>query len=118
MRTHDVSIERIQAPNSTRVAQTRSIGVNLRGGAYPETVQVQLWKSVAGGGEAFVGIQTVSVPAARGGHTTAATIGYTFTAEDAVAGKVTFRAVADIAGFRDVLPADNQAIAPPTDVKP
>ena len=41
---------------------------------------------------------------------------YTFTADDAQIGKVTFRAVAVISGARDALPADNEAIAPPTKV--
>ncbi len=41
---------------------------------------------------------------------------YTVTADDALIGKVTFRAFAVISGARDALPADNEAIAPPTRV--
>jgi hypothetical protein len=41
---------------------------------------------------------------------------YTFTPDDAIIGKVTFRAVAVILGGRDALPADNVAIGPPTKV--
>lgn len=40
-----------------------------------------------------------------------------FTADDGAVGKVTFRAVATIVDARDALPADNQAIAAPTEVK-
>ena len=68
VRTHDVSIDRIQAPNAARTGQTKTVGVNLRGGRYPETVQVDLLRSVAGGYEQLVGSQTVAVPAARGGR--------------------------------------------------
>ncbi len=49
VRTHDVSIERIQAPNSAGVGQTKSIAVKVRGGQYAETVQVQLYRSRPGG---------------------------------------------------------------------
>ncbi len=80
-------------------------------------MQVDLFKSVAGGFEQIVGSRTLAVPAAHGGRTTDFGITYTFTADDAATGKVTFRAVATIVGVRDVLPADNQAIAPPTSVK-
>ncbi len=116
VRTHDVSIERIQAPNTARVGQTKDVKVKVRGGRYPETVQVDLFKSGAGG-EQFVGTQAMTVPAAQGGRTTEFGFTATFTSDDATAGKVTFRAVANIVGARDALPADNQAIAPPTDVK-
>jgi hypothetical protein len=39
---------------------------------------------------------------------------YTFTPGDAALGKVTFEAIATIAGPRDALPADNTAIASTT----
>ncbi len=117
VRTRDVSIERIQAPGTARVGQAKDVRVNVRGGRQPETVQVELFKSVAGGFEQLVGTQTLSVPVAHGGRTTRFDFRYTFTAQDGAAGKVTFRAVATIVGGRDALPADNQAIAPPTAVK-
>ena len=117
VRTHDVAITRIQAPSSARVGQTKTVALSLQGGRYPETVDVALVKSVAGGFDQLVGTRTVAVPAARGGKVTGADFSYTFTPEDGTAGKVTFRAVATIVGARDAAPADNQAIAPPTDVK-
>ncbi len=49
VRTHDVSIERIQAPNSAGVGQTKSIAVKVRGGQNAETVRVQLYRSRPGG---------------------------------------------------------------------
>ena len=41
---------------------------------------------------------------------------YTFTSAEAQIGKVTFRAVANLSGARDALPADNEAVAAPTKV--
>ena len=90
VRTHDVSIERFQAPNSARVGQSKDVRVNVRGGRYAETVQVELYKSVAGGFEQYIGAQSLPVPVAHGGQTTGFDFGYTFTADDAAAGKVTF----------------------------
>jgi PKD repeat protein len=116
VRTHDVSIERIQAPNSARVGQTKSVTVNVRGGQYAETVVVDLYKSTPGG-EQYVGTQTQTLAPARGGRVAGFPFDYTFSADDAAVGKVTFRAVATISGARDALPADNQAIAPPTAVR-
>jgi hypothetical protein len=49
-------------------------------------------------------------------RTTSFDFSYTFTADDAVAGKVTFKVVATIVGARDAAPADNEAIALPTKV--
>jgi len=117
VRTHDVSIERIQAPDKARVGETKPLTVKVKGGRYPETVQVDLYKSVAGGPDQVVGTQTLSVPVARRGRATAFELTYTFTPEDRATGKVTFRAVATIVGSRDALPADNQAIAAPTAVR-
>ena len=117
VRTHDVSIERIQAPNSARAGQAKPIGVNVRGGKYDETVQVDVFRSRPGGFDEWVGSQTLAVPAARGGKTVSFGVNYTFTADDATAGKVTFRSTATLVGARDAVPADNQAIAPPTEVR-
>lgn len=117
VRTSDVSIERIQAPNSASVGQTKTIAVKVKGGRYAESVQVQLFKSLPGGAEELVGTRTAAVPEAHGGRSTGFDFTYTFSADDKAAGKVTFRAVANIVGGRDALPADNQAIAPPTEVR-
>ena len=117
VRTHDVSIERIQAPNSAGVGQAKSISVKVRGGRYDETVRVDLFKSMPGGSEEWVGSETKAVPQAHGGRATGFGFTYTFTPDDRANGKVTFRAVASIVDRTDAQPADNQAIAPPTEVK-
>ena len=57
----------------------------------------------------------------RGGKSSSKTttfrFDYTFTSDDAVAGKVTFKAIAVIDGAADALPQDNEMIAPATTVK-
>lgn len=112
VRTHDVAITKITAPNSANSGQTKSITVTLRNKAYPETVQVDLYKSTP---EGFVWVATVTkaVPALSGNRTTTINFNYMFTSDDARIGKVTFRAVATIIGARDALPIDNEAISSP-----
>ncbi len=116
VRTHDVAITKIAAPNSANSGQTKTITVNLRNKAYPEMVQIDLYKSVPGGFQ-WVGTLTKSVPALSGNRTTSISFNYTFTSDDARIGKVTFKAVATVIGARDVFPIDNEAISsPPTKV--
>ena len=115
VRTHDVGITKLSAPKSASAGQTRQISVGLNSKRYPETVEVQLFKSVPGGYQ-LVGSLTQSVPVRPANRTTDYGFSYTFTAADAQVGKVTFKAVANIFGARDALPADNEAIAPPTKV--
>jgi hypothetical protein len=105
VRTRDVAIERIQAPTSARVGQAKPVTVKVKGGRYAETVQVDLYKSVAGGFDQLVGSQTLPVPVATKGGATAFKFSYTFTSEDGAAGTVTFRAVASILGHRDTSPS-------------
>lgn len=63
----------------------------------------------------FVGQSILLVPARNGNRTTNVELNYTFTQADANAGKVTFRATAELPG--DQSPADNTAIStPPTRV--
>ena len=104
VRTSDVSVERIQAPNSAGVGQTKSIAVKVRGGQYDETVQVQLYRSRPGGFEELVGTTSGPVRQAHGGRSTGFDFTYTFTQDDRTSGKVTFRAVAEIFGGRDAVP--------------
>ena len=87
--------------------------VSITNSRYPETVQIQLLK---GGPNGFqpVGTLTQSVGITQGGHTTPFSFDYTFTSDDATAGKVTFEATATISGARDALPSDNTVIALPT----
>jgi PKD domain len=115
VKTHDVGISKLATPQSANIGQTKQIQVNVFDLRYPETVQVQLFKSVPGGYQ-FVGVLTQSISPRGKNQTTPYTFNYTFTADDGTAGKVTFKAVADINGARDALPADNEAIATPTKV--
>ena len=74
---------------------------------------MQLLKSVAGGGWQLVGELVQPVPMMKPSGTTSFTFSYEFTAEDALAGRVTFQAVAMIIGGpRDASPVDNTVIAP------
>ena len=115
VRTHDVAITRFSTPNAASSGQTRRIVVSVNSKRYTESVQVQLFSSVPGGFQQF-GSLTQSVPMNPKNGTTDFAFSYTFTADDAQIGKVTFKAVAVISGARDALPADNEAIAPPTKV--
>ncbi len=115
VRTHDVSIVKFDVPQSAKPGQTRQITVSIVDSRYPETVQVQLLKSTPNG-FVPVGTLTQSIGVTQGNHTTPFSFNYTFTSDDATAGKVTFEAVATIQGARDALPADNTVIALPTAV--
>jgi PKD repeat protein len=116
VRTHDVAIMILNAPKSGTVDRTKPITVEVANTRYAERVNVVLMRGVPGGGYEPVGSLTQSVPVRAGHKTTSFPFAYTFTAEDAAIGKVTFRAVAEIVGARDALPADNDAVAPPTSV--
>jgi hypothetical protein len=115
VRTHDVAITKFTVPQSARVGQTRQIGVYVRNNRYPENVQVELYKSTVNG-YAWVGTLTQYTPVRPANRTTTFSFNYTFTAEDAYNGKVTFRAKANILDARDALQADNEAISLPTRV--
>jgi hypothetical protein len=115
VRTHDIAIAKFTVPQSARVGQTRQIGVYVRNNRYPENVQVELYKSTVNG-YAWVGTLTQYTPVRPANRTTTFGFNYTFTAEDAYNGKVTFRAMAFILDARDALQADNEAISLPTRV--
>ena len=115
VRTHDVAVTKFATPNAASSGQTRRIVVGINSRRYAETVEVQLFRSVPGGFQQF-GSLTQSVPLNPRNGTTEFAFSYTFTDSDAQIGKVTFRAVAVVTGVRDALPADNEAIAPPTKV--
>jgi PKD repeat protein len=116
VKTHDVTIAKFSVPQSAKVGQTRQIAVGISNKRYPEEVEVQLYKSYPGYGWQWVGSLRQSVPVRSGNRTTEFSFNYTFTTEDGVLGKVTFRAVATLIDTRDALPADNEAIALPTKV--
>jgi Tol biopolymer transport system component/PKD repeat protein len=113
VRTHDVAIAKFQTPPSGMTGKTSKIAVDIRSNRYPETVEVQLFKSVPGGFQ-LVATSTQTLPTRN--RVTSVAFSYTFAPEDATIGKVTFKAVANLLGARDALPADNEAIAPPTKI--
>jgi PKD repeat protein len=115
VRTHDVAITKFSAPRSASAGQTRTLTVGVNSRRAPETVEVMLLKSAPGGYE-YVGSLIQSVPVRPANRTTDFTFSYTFTSADAQIGKVTFKAVANLVGARDALPADNEAIATPIKV--
>ena len=116
VRTHDVSIAQVSVPMAAKAGQTKSIGATVRNSRYPETVRVDFFESVAGGGYQQIGSLTQAVPVRGAQHPTLFSINYTFTAVDAQAGKVVFQAVATIVGHRDAFPADNTVNSTPVKV--
>lgn len=114
--THDVGITTFSVPQTAKPDQSKTVTVGVANSRYPERVTVQLLKSVAGGGFQPVGQLTQSVPARGRNRTTDFPFSYTFTADDATAGSVTFQAVATLNDARDALTGDNTMIALPTKV--
>jgi hypothetical protein len=79
-------------------------------------VTVILWK-LTPAGTVQVGVSTNAVPVRSGNRTTDFVFSYTFTTDDAKAGKVTFRAEAIlVGGARDAVWGDNLAHSLPTKV--
>ena len=115
--THDVAIVNLAVPNSSRAGRTAQITVKLSNTRYPENVQVVLFRSSSTGFDQVASV-TEAVPKMGRNQTLSVKLIYTFTAADAAAGKVTFKASAALLGVRDALPGDNDAIAPPTKVTP
>jgi len=115
VRTHDVAITKLTVPGSAKAGQTKQVTVGVNSRRMTEQVQVDLYKSVPGGLQ-LIGTQIVTVPVRPANRTTDVTFSYTFTAQDASLGKVTFKAVATLIDARDALPADNEAISPPVRV--
>jgi PKD repeat protein len=113
--THDVAIYRFYTPQTAKAGQTRQIYVNIKNTRYPETVRVELLKSVPSGFQSIASTEQ-SIPVRSGSRITPVSLSYTFTNDDATVGKVTFKAVVYIVNARDALPADNEAITTPTKV--
>ena len=116
VKTHDVAIAKVVVPQVATVGQTRTISVGLSNTRYPETAQVQLLKSVAGGGWQQVGVLTQYVPIRGGNRTTNFDFSYTFAPKDAQLGKINFQAVATLQGAHDAVPSDNTFVSLPTKV--
>lgn len=118
IRTHDVSIANVSAPRAANVGQTKAITISLRNSRYPETVRIELYRSVAGGGFELVSNSTQFIPVRSGNRATQFSFNYTFQPQDAQIGKVTFKAMVFIENANDAAPGDNEAIStPPTAVK-
>jgi hypothetical protein len=113
--THDVAIVKIAVPKSARVNKIIGINVQVRNTRYPETVQVNLFKSTPGGFQQFASL-TQSVPVRPRNRATLFAFTYTITAADQSIGKVSFKAVATIINHRDAFPGDNDLISPPVKI--
>ncbi|MFD8494700.1 PKD domain-containing protein [Amycolatopsis sp. NPDC059657] len=115
--THDVGITRFDTPSAARAGQSKPITVSVANARYGETVTVVVTKH-DGTWWKEVGRLTLAVPA-RPDRKVQFPFSYTFTNEDALKGKATFRAEAELPyPVRDALPADNEVIAIATTVKP
>jgi hypothetical protein len=115
VRTHDVAVAKMTAPQSANAGQSRSIVVGLSNRRYAETVRIDLYRSTPGGFVQFAS-STQFVPVRTGNKTSDFAFNYVFTPEDAALGKVTFKAIATIVSARDALTTDNEAISLPTKV--
>ncbi|MDQ3402774.1 MAG: PKD domain-containing protein [Actinomycetota bacterium] len=115
IRTHDVAITGFSTPTAGRVGATKPLEVSVANTRYAETVTVTLYRGGSAGYE-VVGTLTKAVPARPNG-TVRFPFSYTFTAADLAEGNVVFKAVAEPAGVREALPADNTVIAPATQVR-
>lgn len=118
VKTHDVGIAKFTVPASARAGQQKPISVQVSNTRYLEkNVTVVLYR-YGDFGWVEVGQQKLDVPA----HPTRKVtfpFAYTFTPEDAVRGKATFRAVVSLPyPTQDALPLDNEAISTATTVRP
>lgn len=116
VRTHDVAVVKLEVPKQARVGDTIAINVRVRNTRYPETVQVDLFKSVPEGFEQ-IDSRTQSVPVRPSNHPTLFVFTYTITDADRTLGQLRFKAAATIVDHRDALPADNKLISPPVKIK-
>ncbi len=113
--THDVGITKLTVPSSARAGQSKPITVHVANTRYAEHATVTLYRS-EGGSWREVGLSELEIPA----HPTRKVqvpFSYTFTPQDAVTGKVAFRAVVSLSyPVRDHRPADNEVISVATTV--
>jgi hypothetical protein len=113
--THDVAILSFTTPDKGQTGRLSTIEVGIGNTRFPETVQVDLYKSTPNGWQQ-VGKLTNAVKVMGKRKLVPFTFSYVFTNDDLTMGKVNFQAVATIQGHRDALPSDNTAISPPTRV--
>jgi PKD repeat protein len=115
VRTHDVAVTSLSVPSKGRVGRSSTVVASLSNLRYPETVQVQLYRSVPNGLQ-LVGTLQQTIPVTGKKKSVPFSFNYTFTSDDAGVGKVTFQAVATIVNARDALPSDNTALSLPVPV--
>jgi hypothetical protein len=113
VRTHDVTILSLVAPDKGKLGKTGVITVGIGNTRYPETVQVDLYKTTPQG-NLLIGTQIQPIGVMKLKNTVSISFKYTFTTDDLAAGKVRFQAVATIQGARDATNADNVATSLPT----
>jgi PKD repeat protein len=118
VRTHDVSIVKVSAPKSASVGQTRPITVAIKNTRYPETVRLDLYRSISGGGFELIASSMQFTPVRSGNRTTEFSFNYTFSPQDAQVGKVTFRVIVSLVNARDAFTADNEAFSTPPTLVP
>ncbi|MFD4639340.1 PKD domain-containing protein [Lentzea sp. NPDC058436] len=121
VKTHDVGISKFSAPASARAGDQKPITVQVSNTRYLEKVKTTVYRDNGNGnGWQEVGTLTIDVPA----HPTRKVkfpFAYTFTPQDAVTGKVSFRAVVEPQleyPVRDAIPSDNEVITIATTVRP
>ncbi|MFT7841214.1 PKD domain-containing protein [Saccharothrix sp. BKS2] len=113
--THDVAISRFDVPRTAGQGETKTIEVHVANTRYDEVVTVVLHRH-DGRSWSEVGSQTLVVPA-RPTRKVRFPFAYTFTPDDAVLGKVGFRAEVRLPyPARDARPVDNEVISIATTV--
>ena len=118
--THDVSVAALSVPASVRAGQTKPIKVSVANPWQAENVRVTLYRvSETGGYDQQIGQSVQRVAASPTGRVEFP-FAYTYTAQDAALGKVTFRAVAALENWnlREAKPDDNEARAVTATVRP
>lgn len=113
VRTHDVTILSLVAPGKGKVGKQSVISVGIGNTRYPETVRVDLFK-VTPQGDVLIGTSVGAVGVMRLKKALSLSFDYVFTSDDAVIGKLPFKAVATIQGARDAVNSDNMQTSPPT----
>lgn len=119
VKTHDVGITKFVVPSAARAGDRKEITVQVANTHYVEKVKTTLYRNNGNGWEE-VGTLTIDVPA----HPTRKVnfpFSYTFTPQDAVVGKVSFRAVAEpqlTSPAWESRPGDNEVISVATTVRP
>jgi hypothetical protein len=119
--THDVSVAGLSVPTSARAGQTKPVKVYVANTRQSDDVVVRLYrvKENSGGYDELVGEAVQRVAASPTGRVEFPFV-YTYTAADAAAGKVEFRALAQFTNWnvRDAQPSDNELRASTTTVRP